>query len=211
VPDVYAAWKKWCATANERLRTSLPVVTDFECDAVSRTVEAGTTAAGAEEETSAGEGVEGEKEEQEQMVEPWGIHTLPVDYEPIKEYVAKCHDIFEFEREGDCVVCREALDAGNGLHAVCMNAGCEGVGHLECWSKHILASDNAETGLGSSILPIQGKCPKCGGMVEWVDMMKELTLRMRGGKEVDKLLKVKRKRVAKPKGSVVTKAKGKAA
>lgn len=209
MPDVYSAWKKWCATANERLRSSLPVVTDFECDAVLRTVETEATAA-ITEAASADESVEADKEEQEGMVEPWGIHALPLDYEPIKEYVAKSHEIFEFEREGDCVVCHGALEVGNGLHAVCTNAGCEGVGHLECWSKHLLTSDNPQSGSEMSVLPIQGNCPKCGSEVQWVDMMKELTLRMRGGKEVDKLLKVKRKRVVKPKGSTTSKAKAKA-
>jgi structure-specific endonuclease subunit SLX1 len=48
-----------------------------------------------------------------------------------------------------------------------------------------------------SILPIAGTCPKCHGPVKWGDMMTELTLRLRGAKEVDKLLKKKRQPKAK--------------
>ncbi|KAL2018138.1 hypothetical protein VTK56DRAFT_1214 [Thermocarpiscus australiensis] len=179
VPEVYAAWGKWCATANEPLRPSLEVVTDFGSSAGQVAGEEGATTREGEE------WIEGEQPQ------AWGIHALPLDYEPIKDYVAKGQEIFEFERQGDCVVCREALPPGEGLQAVCTNAGCDAVGHLSCWSRHFLAARESD-----SILPIEGQCPKCKGEVHWGDMMKELTLRIRGQKEVEKLLKRKRRRRA---------------
>lgn len=132
-------------------------------------------------------------EEPEQKV---GIHALPLDYEPIKGYVEKSQSVFDFEREGKCVVCHDAIDSGEGIHALCSNDGCEGVGHLSCWSRRFLADPGHENG---GILPIKGRCPKCSGEIYWGDMMKELTLRLRGRKEVEKLLKVKRKRAVKGK------------
>ncbi|KAM7204718.1 hypothetical protein V8F20_003502 [Naviculisporaceae sp. PSN 640] len=213
--DVFQAWGRWCQAANERLRPNLPVVTDFEKDAVERTVrdwfEAHGSSVPMEEREGAGIQLAA-KAKKKQLVETpvatvppaWGIYTIPLDYEPIKEYVAKGKEIFEFERLGNCVVCHQKLDSDTGLHAVCTNSGCEGVGHLSCWSKHLLSTDDtAESsilGRGKSIIPIQGTCPSCGGEVQWADMMKELSLRMRGSKEVDKLLKIKKKRAArKPK------------
>ncbi|KAK3374192.1 hypothetical protein B0T24DRAFT_577100 [Lasiosphaeria ovina] len=178
VPEVYAAWQKWCATAAVPLRPSLKVVTDF---------------GGAQ--TSEGElddyspAKESESSDGSEQTKPWGIHALPLDYEPIKDYVAKAQGIFEFEREGDCVVCHRAIESGEGLHAVCTNGGCDGVGHLSCWSRHFMPSQGLD-----NILPIQGWCPKCHGEIQWSDMMKELTLRLRGKKEVDKLLKTKKRR-----------------
>jgi structure-specific endonuclease subunit SLX1 len=115
-----------------------------------------------------------------------------LDYEPVKEYVAKGREIFEFERQGRCVVCQEEMKSGEGLHALCTHDGCDGVGHVSCWSKYFLKNDEE-----GGILPVQGQCPKCKKEVDWADMMKELTLRIRGQKEVEKLLKQKRKRVAK--------------
>jgi structure-specific endonuclease subunit SLX1 len=145
-----------------------------------------------------------------------GIYALPLDYEPLKEYVAKGQDIFEFERLGKCVVCREELASppstaaspqsssssatkptGGGLHAICPNPACDGVGHLTCWGRHLLESN----GEPDEIVPTQGRCPKCKGEVVWVDMMKEMTLRVRAKKEVEKLLKSKRKRAKKAKGT----------
>ncbi|KAK5656709.1 hypothetical protein OQA88_4256 [Cercophora sp. LCS_1] len=186
--EVHAAWLKWCSTVSEPLRDTLTVGTDF----------GGTSSKGRELATAE----EKEAEDDAEKAKPWGIHALPLDYEPIKEYVSKGQGVFEFEREGNCVVCHEAIAAGEGLHAVCVNDGCEGVGHLSCWSKHFLR-DHAPAG-DEIILPIQGRCPKCHGEVQWGDMMKELTLRVRGQKEVEKLLKTKRKRAAKAKPAAKT-------
>jgi structure-specific endonuclease subunit SLX1 len=172
--DAFAAWEKWCGTASEGVRETLAVVTDF----------------GIGEKGMEVEEVEGDGEKEEEV--PWGTHALPLDYEPIKEYVAKGQDIFEFERQGSCIVCREDMQVGEGLQAVCSNSGCDGVGHLSCWSWHF--NRHAD---GDDIVPVQGECPKCKGSVTWGEMMKELTLRVRGPKEVEKLLKRKRKRAAK--------------
>ncbi|KAH7250282.1 uncharacterized protein BKA55DRAFT_644601 [Fusarium redolens] len=121
-------------------------------------------------------------------VESWGIHALPLDYAPIKPYVEKAHNVVKFEREGNCIHCHEALESGKGLQPMCPHDGCEAMGHLDCWSKHALKDEPKET-----LLPLSCTCPSCGGKINWSDMMKELTLRVRGPKEVAKLLKKKRR------------------
>ncbi|KAH6658258.1 GIY-YIG catalytic domain-containing protein [Truncatella angustata] len=170
-PDVYKAWNRWCSTASEPLRSSLEAFPDFA-----------PTIANVEGITDSGAAP---------APAPWGIHALPLDYAPLKDYVAKTNSIFTFEREGDCVVCKEAIGPGEGLHAACYNDGCEGVGHVTCWSQYFLAEEQAD-----HILPVSGNCPECGGKLVWGDMMKEMTLRLRGPKEVEKLLKKPRKRKA---------------
>lgn len=178
-PEVLAAWEKWCASAGEPLRDTLDVVTDFgpgeTADGQPAKASDALAEAGTWETTGATEPA------------PWGIHALPLDYAPMKEYVAKGHSIASFEREGDCVVCGEAMPSGEGLYPICSTEGCEGVGHLDCWSKRLLGT-NSE----GAVLPVAGTCPKCGGEVRWGDMMTELTLRLRGQKEVEKLLRKKR-------------------
>ncbi|KAH8890194.1 GIY-YIG catalytic domain-containing protein [Thozetella sp. PMI_491] len=181
-PDVHEAWRKWSAGTKESLREDLLIVTDFEAGALERAVSPDADPAALEMPVVGG-GSEPEMH---------GIHALPLDYAPMKEYVAKGKAVFDFEKEGNCVVCREAMASGDGLYALCTNLGCEGVGHLSCWSRHLLPGEEKD-----SILPVRGTCPSCGGDVQWGDMMKELTLRVRGAKEVEKLLKVKRKRTVK--------------
>ncbi|KAI1128628.1 GIY-YIG catalytic domain-containing protein [Nemania abortiva] len=168
VPEVHKAWVQCCETATEALRKTIPVYTDF--------APLQTTA----EETSCTE-----------PLSPWGIHALPLNYAPMKDYVEKTQSLYSFEREGACVICGESLPHDEGLYATCSNAGCEGTGHLSCWSQHFLGSN-----AGEDIIPVSGHCPKCEGELIWGDMMKETSLRLRGQKEVDKLLKKPRKRKA---------------
>lgn len=118
---------------------------------------------------------------------PRGIHALPLDYIPIKSYVEKAHNVVSFEREGECVHCHEALDSGQGLHPMCPNGECEAFGHIDCWSKHALIGDEE-----GALIPRRCVCPSCGGDIQWGDMMKELSLRVRGPQEVEKLLKKRR-------------------
>jgi len=191
-PEVHAAWVKWCATANDRLRDTIAVTTDFRKPATKPQENDDVSSDSAVEDEQDDSGREGTDEPGQKV----GIYALPLDYEPLKGYAEKGKNVFEFEREGRCVVCHDAMESGEGIHAICSNDGCEGVAHLSCWSKHFLADPSHEAG---GILPIKGRCPKCWGEIRWGDMMKELTLRLRGQKEVEKLLKVKRKRAVKTK------------
>jgi structure-specific endonuclease subunit SLX1 len=162
--DVHKAWQDWCKGVSEPLRPSIRVLTDLVPGADSS------------------QGVECGKEA------PRGIHALPLDYAPMRQYVDKARSIFTFEREGACAVCDWEMPAGEGLYAVCSNDGCEAVGHLDCWGQHFLKEGQD----GDAMLPIDGRCPKCLGEVSWRDMVTELTLRERGQKEVEKLLKKRR-------------------
>ncbi|KAJ4256775.1 Slx4p interacting protein [Fusarium torreyae] len=120
--------------------------------------------------------------------EAWGIHALPLDYAHLKPYVEKAHNVVSFEREGNCVHCHESLESNKGLQPMCPHDGCEAMGHLDCWGKHALKDEDRGT-----LLPRSCTCPSCGGKINWSDMMKELTLRVRGQKEVQALLKKRRR------------------
>ncbi|EEY21477.1 GIY-YIG catalytic domain containing protein [Verticillium alfalfae VaMs.102] len=87
----------------------------------------------------------------------------------------------------------DPLEHGKGLHVICSNGSCEGAGHLSCWSRHLLDHESGD----EAVLPVAGRCPSCRSEVRWDDLMRELSLRVRGEGEVDKLLKVKKKRQAK--------------
>ncbi|KAK6064266.1 Structure-specific endonuclease subunit SLX1 [Seiridium cupressi] len=175
-PDVYKAWNRWCSTASEPIRDNLEIFPDFG--------HSSTTTATTKTSKEHAHSLSGNSE-------PWGIHALPLDYAPLRDYVSKTNSIFTFEREGNCVVCDQAMLPNEGFYAACYNDGCEGVGHVTCWSEHFLGKEQAE-----HIIPVSGHCPKCDGNLVWGDMMKEMTLRMRDQKQVEKLLKKSRKREA---------------
>ena len=112
---------------------------------------------------------------------------LPITYESQKQYVEKAKDIADFEREGICKICEKDLEHDRGLYIVCPTAGCETVTHMACLSKHFINEQNRD-----DLVPISGKCPGCDTELRWIDLVKELSLRMRGQKEVQNLLKAKR-------------------
>ncbi|RFU79890.1 hypothetical protein TARUN_2325 [Trichoderma arundinaceum] len=160
--DAYEVWKGWIKTSKTPVNASMKILTDF-----------GPCA-------------------DDPSTASWGIHSLPLDYTPMKEYIEKAHNAVSFEREGRCVHCHEEMKSSRGLYAMCPNDGCEAMGHLECWSKHALANDDP-----AALVPNSCKCPSCSGEIRWGDMIKELSLRTRGAGEVEKLLKKRRRRAKK--------------
>lgn len=193
--DVYLKWGKYCNKPDlEPLRRTLHIVTDFEPTAA-EAMAAGTGAKLLEDSGSSedSESEAGEEDSVENSAGPkWGIHALPLDHYPLATYLEKGQNITNFEQEGMCVVCHQHLDHGKGLYAICSNGACQGVGHLACWGRHLL-EQSGERDTDAVLLPTEGRCPKCSGTVRWGDMMKELTLRTRGQKEVEKILKKHRK------------------
>lgn len=222
--QVYQKWDKHCASPSVTpLRTSLQVLTDFapptdaeveeerkeaeekKSEAIKKILQEGLMEEEDEEDYVDGPTEEGEEEDVGGEAQGWGIHALPLDYVPLGSYVEKAQNIVSFEREGECVVCLQHLEHDKGLYAICSHHGCEGVGHLDCWSRHLLHKKGEDSDDGV-LLPIDGQCPKCHGAVQWADMMKELTLRTRGQKEVEKLLKKKRKAASAKTGKAKEKA-----
>lgn len=206
--EVYGKWGAHCVTADVGpLRRTLEVVTDFKPTAVEDLMTKTKPDSIFEDglsDSDDDDAAEVDAGQDEQSAGPsWGIHALPLDHSALAPYLEKGQDITTFEREGACVICREQLDHDGGLYAICPSVGCEGVGHLDCWSRHLLR-EQGEDGDDTVVLPTEGGCPECGVAVRWGDMMKELTLRTRGQQEVDKLLRKSRRAVG------VTKAKAKA-
>lgn len=199
--EVYSHWGKYCSSAGVvPLRKSVEVVTDFE-PAATEMAQATSRTDLLEDDFSSSEedALDNSVRERKEMAgkrpkkPDWGIHALPLDHAPLAPYLEKGQEITTFEREGDCVVCHEELDHDKGLYAICSQAGCEGVGHLDCWSQHLLSQQSEGEKDSTTILPTRGRCPRCNGVVKWNDMMKELTLRTRDQKEVNKLIKRRQK------------------
>ncbi|KAE9364672.1 hypothetical protein N431DRAFT_354204 [Stipitochalara longipes BDJ] len=170
--DVYKAWLKWCKTATEPIRDSITIIQDFPpSDPVS--------------------GDESDSPKQKKAKHTHGIAALTVDYSNEKTYVEKGKNIIDFEREGSCAICHNDLEHAAGIYAICPNHACESVTHLTCLSKHFLTDEE------EALVPVTGQCSACNSEIKWVDVVKELSLRIRGQKEVEKLLKEKRVRKGK--------------
>jgi hypothetical protein len=189
--DVYHAWEKACGKTPRTFRDSIPVLLDFPKGT-------GVAPRGAQDEELAAIGVD-----------TTGISKLPVEYADLRPYAKKAAEIVEWEQEGDCAVCRNAIEHDKGLIAICPSDNCKAVSHLDCLGRHFIDEEKDDTPLASQgdlLLPIQGNCPSCGSNIKWIDVVKEITLRERGQKELAKLLK--EPRVKKVKGPKEKKPRG---
>lgn len=129
-------------------------------------------------------------------LEEEGIEGLEIGYAGSKRVVEKGRERFgEGGESGDCGVCQAQCPEGGAATVVCSAEGCDMVAHVGCLSDSFLVEEGNEV----AIVPTQGHCPACKTQLQWVNLIKELTLRMRGEKEIAALFK-------KPKGK-----KGKAA
>jgi len=172
--DVHKSWLRWTKAARAPIRASIPLIKDFPPESSGSISDASDKSP---------------KSKKHKTTQ--GIAALDIDFTQNKEHVMKAKELFDFEQEGSCAICTKDLEHDGGIYATCPSSGCESVTHLTCLSKHFL--QNAE-GL---LVPINGTCPSCETELRWVDVVKELTLRMRDQKEVNKLLKVKRVRKGK--------------
>merc|ERR1711939_716447 len=173
-PDVYKAWLKWCKSAAEPIQTTIAIIQDFPPPSSDK-----------DPPISADERSPRSKRQKTSH----GIEALEVGYDTSKAHIEKAKNIFDFEQEGSCAICRENLEHDGGIYTICPSPGCESITHITCLSKHFLKDTDDDV-----LLPVQGTCPSCNQELRWVDIVKELSLRIRGQKEVEKLLKVKRAR-----------------
>lgn len=160
------AWLEWSQAVVQPLRSSISVIEDFPSNS-----------------TTGKESNDIPHAKKRKM--DHGVGSLDIGYENHMAYVTKGREMVEFEREGKCTLCKHDLGHDAGIYAMCPNRECESVTHLTCLGKHF--AEDAD-----SVVPIKGNCPSCNTELRWVDIVKEVTLRLRGQKEVEKLLKVKR-------------------
>lgn len=115
-----------------------------------------------------------------------GIVAIDVSYAGLKPHLEKSKDV-NFSAS-QCTLCAQALPRDGSMSLVCPTVDCNALGHLKCFASHFLGKGHED------IFPKSGNCPGCGSDLQWIDLVKELSLRMRGEKEIEKVLKVKKPR-----------------
>lgn len=115
-----------------------------------------------------------------------GINALDVTFQPMKAQAEKSRMVVD----GHCAVCHQSTQHQNSLVLVCVAKGCNSTSHLDCLSTHFLAAEEHS----DSMIPTEGDCPTCGSTLQWTDLVKDLSLRIRGEKEVAALFKERKLR-----------------
>lgn len=128
---------------------------------------------------------------------PKGIHALDVTHAPLKPQLEKSKTLLSTHQT--CTLCSSAIPSSGASTLICPSPSCSNVSHLTCLATHFLATEPKSTATNSkdsipSLLPTTGTCPTCSTPLHWHPLVQELSLRMRGAKEVQALFKVPRSR-----------------
>lgn len=126
-----------------------------------------------------------------------GFDGIDPSYFPMKDHVEKSAFLLAEGEDAKCDVCQNPV-ASMQSALVCPMPGCKSTSHMACLGQAFL-----KTGDQKDVVPRSGSCPSCRSELQWVDLVKELSLRTRGEKEVAKLQK-KRRGKGKSKEAAVT-------
>jgi structure-specific endonuclease subunit SLX1 len=127
---------------------------------------------------------------------PIGIYALDVTHAPLKPQLEKSKTLLA--KPQTCTLCSSATPASGASTLVCPSLSCSNVSHLTCLATHFVATEPKPTKDNPhstpSLLPTTGTCPTCSTPLQWQTLVQELSLRMRGEKEVQALFKPPRTR-----------------
>lgn len=116
------------------------------------------------------------------------ISSLDISYSVLRYQITKGLEI-GLEGSASCGVCTQVLESEGSTLLVCPQIDCGAAFHIACLARTFLGKEQE-----MSALPTSGACPKCSANLRWIDLVKELSLRTRGAKELDRLLKKPRSR-----------------
>ncbi len=119
-----------------------------------------------------------------------GIEGLDVGYSELKGHVEKSIFLLGEDEQIKCSVCSENVSHKTTMALVCPREGCKAASHIRCLAAAFLE----DRGQIDFILPTSGTCPGCRAELQWVDLVKELSLRANGEKEVAQLMKKPKER-----------------
>ena len=114
-----------------------------------------------------------------------GIDGVDVGYSKLKDQVEKSLLLLADGKTSRCVICAEDVGDQRQTILVCSLATCRAVFHMTCLAQSFLVKEQEE----NIVLPTSGNCPQCKSELQWVDLVTEMTLRVRGEAEVASLTK----------------------
>ena len=122
-----------------------------------------------------------------------GIQGLDFGYSKLKDHVEKSIFFLTEDEARKCALCAKNLSPQTAMALLCPQEGCRTASHMICLATKFIE----EEGTGVGVTPISGRCPGCKEDLKWIDLIKELSLRARGEKEVAQMMKKPKERKTK--------------
>jgi structure-specific endonuclease subunit SLX1 len=172
--EVYKVWQKWCERVDGNIRSGIKVYLDLP--------------QGESDDLEITSGQQSAKRRKIDLLGNGGVEGVDPTYARFQDVLEKSRFLLDEDDEQSCGVCAQKLDMQADLYTICPHATCRELSHITCLSQKF-TDGNAR----ASFLPQHGECPSCQGPLEWSELMRDVSLRARGEKEVCKLLSKKRK------------------
>ena len=173
--DVYLAWLRYTSKADPALGRGINVIAEL-----------GHSSELAEDDTAAAK--DGETRALGKSSRTYGIEAIDTNYLTLKDHVEKSLFMLAESEHVNCAVCSQRIKTPEGTTLVCPKPRCRAASHMSCLAQEFLREEG-----GGNLVPSTGHCPSCRSDLQWVDLVRELSLRMHGKKEVDKLMRKPRK------------------
>ena len=119
-----------------------------------------------------------------------GVDGVDPTYASLRPVLEKAQLLLEEDSDLACGLCKQSLEPKHDLITVCSQANCQSINHMSCLSSQFLKAERT-----AAMLPGSGYCPSCKTQLSWVELMKEMTLRVRGENEVRRMLRAKNRLV----------------
>ena len=169
--DVYQTWLKRSYTATETLPDTTKIILDLKSI----------------QENETQTGVAKKVRSRTAGIGKGGVEGVDASYVSFRRHLEKSLGILTEGTAINCTVCKAGIESSNQMALICPTAGCKGTFHMTCLSQVFLQEERSK-----ALLPKSGRCPSCNTELKWVDLVKEMTLRLRGEKEVARLIKKSR-------------------
>ena len=173
--DVFQFWQTWCQRVDAQISPRIKVWLDKPKHVLEPIIQPV---------------IEGSKPRRKlDDIGKGGVNGIDPTYASLRPVLEKSQLLLEPDNDLTCNLCMESLDPKRDLITVCYQHSCWGIHHMTCLSSHFLKAEGTV-----SMLPTSGECPSCKTNLLWVDLVKEMTLRIRGGDEVDKILRARKRK-----------------
>lgn len=114
-----------------------------------------------------------------------GIEGIVVGYSTLKDHIEKSLFILAEGQVNRCGICAKDMGTQVATTLVCPQRNCQATFHMTCLATRFLEAEKREL----SVIPRAGTCPHCCSDLEWINLVKEMSLRVRGKSEIARLMK----------------------
>ena len=185
--EVYEKWQHWNETVDSSIRDSIKVSLDRNQS--EETINTGNLPLSTQ--------VKGQRNREAQG--KGGVEGLDVGYSELKDHIEKSSSCLAEHEAFKCAICAKEMGSKSMTALMCNQEACRTVTHLTCLATRFVEDEGAN----AAVTPVSGKCPGCKEELLWIDLVKELTLRLRGeGKVVQTMRKPREPSIRVPKPKV---------